>query len=97
MQLYFDGTIDVSSATLLYNLKALMYYLPVKSDNLLHEPRNCEKFGIYSIMDPANGITLCSECHQCFDRNLVYIDPETGKLFITDGALLVYAMEGTNG
>ena len=52
------------------------HVLPVELKNLLHERSNCEKFGIDSIMDTANGITLCSECHQCFDRNLVCIDWE---------------------
>ena len=65
------------------------HILPYMQRQLLSDPSNRTKYGIDSINDTANGISLCRDCHLCFDANLVCIDPITGKLLITD-ALLVH-------
>lgn len=58
--------------------------IPVEQKHHLFEHGNCMKYGIGSINDTSNGISLCWDCHRCFDANLVCIEPITGKLIITD-------------
>lgn len=61
--------------------------IPVEQKHHLFEHGNCLKYGIGSINDTSNGISLCWDCHRCFDANLVCIDPITGKLIITEELL----------
>jgi HNH endonuclease len=58
--------------------------IPVEQKYHLYEPRNCLKYGIGSINDTSNGISLCWDCHRCFTANLLCLDPITGKLLITE-------------
>ena len=61
--------------------------IPVEQKCHLFEHGNCLKYGIGSINDTSNGISLCWDCHRCFDANLVCIDSMTGKLIITEELL----------
>lgn len=61
--------------------------IPVEQKHHLFEPCNWLKYGIGSINDTSNGISLCWDCHRCFDANLVCIHPTTGKLIITEDLL----------
>lgn len=61
--------------------------IPVEQKHHLFEPGNCLKYEIGSINDTSNGISLCWDCHRCFEANLVCLDPTTGKLLITEDLL----------
>jgi hypothetical protein len=63
------------------------HVLPVEEKDLLSEPKNRALYGIESVNDGANGITLCWGRHKCFDANLVCIDPGTNKLLVTDALM----------
>lgn len=63
------------------------HYLQVERRDLLESPGGMELFKIGSIMDSTNGITLCWQCHRCFDLNLVCIDPTSGQLLISDALM----------
>lgn len=63
------------------------HIIPVGQREILNVRDRCMENQIGHIMDTANGILLCWDCHQCFDANLVCIDPITERLLIT-GALL---------
>jgi HNH endonuclease len=63
------------------------HVIPVKQYDLLRDYSNNAKYGIGSVMDTANGILLCRNCHRCFDAYLVCIDPATGKLLIAEALL----------
>ena len=63
------------------------HMIPVKQYDLLRDYNNNTKYGIGSVMDTANGILLCCNCHKCFDAYLVCIDPATGKLLIAEALL----------
>jgi hypothetical protein len=59
----------------------------VEEKDLLSEPKNHSLYGIESVNDGANGITLCWSCHKCFDANLVCINPGMNRLLITDALM----------
>lgn len=63
------------------------HIIPVEQREILNERDRCMEYQIGSIMDTANGILLCWDCHKCFDTNLVCIDPINGRLLITDALL----------
>ena len=63
------------------------HLLPVQQRELLHDPSQCRKFNIGSIMDAANGILLCWSFHRCFAANLACIDADTGELFVAAALL----------
>ena len=63
------------------------HILPVEKKDILNDPSVCARFCIGSINDASNGILLCWACHKCFDHNLVCIDPDDGKLLVSDALL----------